>query len=331
MKLARWIGVAAVATVLAGCTTTTGGSSTGTASGTAPTPTPGQKLRIAVSIPAADHGWTAGVNWWAEQCKQIYPNAEFTIVTAKDGAEQTSQIENLMTKGMDGIVILPQDASALTITAKKLRDAGVFVVNVDRGFSEPVADIFIEGDNRAFGRMAAEFMNEKLSGGGKVLVLEGMQSTVNTDRVNAFKAALKPNITIAGQAAGEWNRETAYKVTQTMLVANKDIQAVWAADDDMALGVEQALNEANMKNVWIIGGGGSKGVVKRVLDKNPQFPATVTYSPNMIATGIHLCVSVLEGGMRAKRMAFMPRHMVLDVSLVTPENAEEFHFPDSTY
>ncbi|MBX3096813.1 MAG: substrate-binding domain-containing protein [Fimbriimonadaceae bacterium] len=330
MKLANWIGVAALAGALIGCSSspTTSGAPAATGSPAASA----AKLRIGVSIPAADHGWTAGVKWWSDEAAKMYPNAEFTIMTAKDPAEQTSQIESMLTKGVDGMVILATESAAMTPVAKKVKEAGVFIVNVDRGFTETgLADIFVEGDNKAFGRKAAEYFNEKMPSGGKILVLEGISSTVNTDRVNAFKSSLNPNIVVAGQQPGEWNRETAYKVTQTMLVANKDITGIWASDDDMALGVIKALEEANMTNVWILGGGGMKDVVKRVMDKDAQFPATITYSPSMIATGIHLCVSTMEGGMKDKRMEFMPRHLLIDVQTVTPENAADFYFPDSIY
>ena len=69
-------------------------------------------------------------------------------------------------------------------------------MTVDRGFIEPVADIFLEGDNAAFGRKSAEFMVEKLGGKGNIVILEGVPSTVNTARVDAAKEifAMHPGI-----------------------------------------------------------------------------------------------------------------------------------------
>ena len=71
------------------------------------------KIRIGVSIPSADHGWTGGVVWWAEQAKKDLeskdPNLEIIITTAKDSAEQVSRIENLMAQGIKALVVLPHE------------------------------------------------------------------------------------------------------------------------------------------------------------------------------------------------------------------------------
>lgn len=296
--------------------------------------TPARKLRIAVSIPAAEHGWTAGISWWARRAAALYPDVEWTIATATGPEKQTADIEDMVVKKVDGIVILATESAPVTPAAKAAKEAGVFIVNVDRGFTEPVADIFIEGDNKAFGRTAARFIVERLKGKGNIVVLEGVPSTVNTDRVTAAKEvfAAHPDIKILAQQPGNWNRQKALEVMQAILARHTDIDAVWAADDDMALGVEQAIAEAGLtKKPWIVGGGGMKDVVRKVKDKDPMFPATVTYSPSMIAAGMHLAVSSLRDGKQKQVAEFFPRHLMIDVELVTPENAERFYFPESVY
>ena len=82
-----------------------------------------------------------------------------------------------------------------------------------------MADIFIEGDNKSFGRKSAEFMAKKLNGKGTILILEGIPCTVNTDRVEAFKEVMKgyPNIKILASQPAMWNREKALQVTQNLL------------------------------------------------------------------------------------------------------------------
>lgn len=295
---------------------------------------PGRKIRIGVSIPAAEHGWTAGISWWARRAAALYPDIEWTIATAPGPEKQTADIEDMLVKKVDGLVILATESDPITPIAKRAKEQGVFIVNVDRGFSEPVADIFLEGDNKAFGRTAAKFIAEKLGGKGNIIILEGVPCTVNTDRVNGAKGvfAAHPDIKIVAQQAANWNRQKALEVTQAILARSKDIDAVWAADDDMALGVEQAISEAGLKKKpWIVGGGGMKDVVSRVKDKDATFPATVTYSPSMIAAGMHLAVSSLRDGKAKQVSEFFPRHVLIDVELITPENAERFYFPDSVY
>jgi ribose transport system substrate-binding protein len=335
MKLTtKILAAAGLLGALFGCTPTATKDAASSTGGTdAPAATTGKKLKIGVSIPAADHGWTAGVGYWAEQAKALYPDIEWKITTAQNPDKQIKDLETMMLEGMDGMVVLATESAPLTPVAKQIHEKGIFLVNVDRGFTEPVADIFVEGDNKAFGRKSAEFMAEKLGGKGKIVILEGIPSTVNSDRVAGFREVMKrfPGISILDSQAGNWSKEKALNVTQSMLLKHAEIDAIWASDDDMALGAEQALKEANRKNVWMLGGAGMKDVIKRVMDKDPLFPADITYPPSMIAVGMHLAAASLRDGKAKERSQFMPKHILLDVELVTPENAKNYYFPDSVY
>lgn len=317
---------------MVGCGSGGGGATASGGTGAPATAPDGKKLKIGISIPAADHGWTAGAIWWAKEAMAMYPDIEFTLAPAENPEKQIKDIETMKVKGVDGVVILATESAPITPIAKEVRDAGILVVNVDRGFLEPVADLFIEGDNVAFGRKAAEYIVQKLGGQGKIVVFEGLPSTVNDDRVRGALEVFKknPGITILDQQSGGWNREKSLNVMQTFLVKHPQIDAVWASDDDMALGVEQALKEANRQGVWIIGGGGMKDVIKKIMDKDPMYPATITYSPSMVAYGVHQAVSMLRDG-KEKVMRFTPKHVRMDVEVVTPENAKNYYFPDSVY
>jgi ribose transport system substrate-binding protein len=287
-----------------------------------------------VSIPAADHGWTAGVVWWAKQTMEMYPDVEWTFATAENPDKQIKDLETMMVKGVDAIVVLATESAPITPTAEEINKRGILLVNVDRGFLKPVADVFIEGDNKAFGRKSAEFMVERLGGQGKVLVLTGIPCTVDTDRVEAAMEVFKrsPGVQVLDRQAGMWNRQKSYEVTQTLLLKHKEVDAIWAQDDDMALGVEQALKEAGRdKNIWILGGAGMKDIVKRVMDRDPLYPANITYPPSMISVGVHQAVSILRDGQKDKILQFMPRHMMIDVELILPDNAQRFYFPDSVF
>src|SRR5207244_3042392 len=111
-----------------------------------------KKLKIGVSIPAADHGWTAGVGYWAETEKAKYPDIEWIYATAGEAAKQTGDIEDMMTKQIDGLVVLATEPTPVRPVVEKATQRGIYVVSVDRGFDPPIADVFLEGDNKAFGR-----------------------------------------------------------------------------------------------------------------------------------------------------------------------------------
>jgi ribose transport system substrate-binding protein len=312
-----------------------------------------KKIKIGVSIPAADHGWTAGVGYWAQTEMAKYPDIEWVYATANEPGKQTSDIEDMMTQSVDGLVILATESAPITPIAEKAKARGIFIVNVDRGFLSPVADVFIEGDNKAFGKKSAEYIVERMKGQGRLAILRGIPSTVDTDRYEAAMEVFKahPGIKILGAQPGMWNQQKALEVMQSYLAQFPQIDCVWASDDDMALGVEKAIKEAGRTNqMWIMGGAGMKDIVKRVMDRDPLYPADITYPPAMIAAGIDLAAAQLKDGNISAAAGKTPEHLgitkeqleqasgqpgqkkiTIDVFLITPENASRYYFPDSVF
>ncbi len=309
-------------------------------------------LTIAVTVPAADHGWTAGVGWWARKAMGRYPpeKIKWVYATADKPEKQIADIRDMMQhQKLDGLVILCTESAPLTPIAKEIKANGIYLVNVDRGFLEPLADVFLEGDNKAFGGKSAEFMVRKLGGKGRIVILRGIPCTVDTDRFDAGMEVFRknPGIQILGKPQpGYWNRQKGLEVMQNFLTQFKKIDAVWAQDDDMAEGAEQAIKEAGRAGeMWMLGGAGKKDIVKRVMEKDPMYPADITYPPAMIAAGIHVAVYKL-GGIRFEELKKLvpahisvnldgvkgtARHIKLDVDLITPDNAKKFYFPDSVF
>jgi len=312
-----------------------------------------KKVKIGVSVPAADHGWTAGVGYWATTEMAKYPDIEWIYATASEPAKQTSDIEDMMTQEVDGLVILATESAAITPVAQKAKDRGIYLVSVDRGFLSPIADVFLEGDNKAFGRKSAEYIVERMKGKGNLVILRGIPSTVDTDRYEAAKAVFdaNPGIKVLAAQPGQWNQQKALEVMQSYLAQFPKIDAVWASDDDMALGAEKAIKEAGRSNqMWMLGGAGMKDIVKRVMDKDPMYPADMTYPPAMIAAGIDVAAAQLGGSGIAAAAGKTPEHLgitkeqldaaaatqgqkkiTIDVFLITPENASKYYFPESVF
>jgi ribose transport system substrate-binding protein len=314
-----------------------------------------KKIRIGVSVPAADHGWTAGVGYWAQTQMDRYPEIEWVFATAPEPGKQTSDIEDMMTKQVSGLVLLATEPNAIAPVAKKAKDRGIYLVSVDRGSDTltPVVDVFLEGDNKAFGRKSAEYMVERLKGKGKIVILRGIPSSVDTDRYEAARQVFDASkgIQVLSAQPGKWSQQTALEVMQSYLASYPQIDAVWASDDDMALGAEKAIKEAGrMNQMWILGGAGMKDIVKRVMDKDPIYPADITYPPAMIAAGIDVAVAQLKDGSVAAAAGKTPEHVgitkeqleqaaaqqgqkkiTIDVFLITPENASKYYFPESVY
>ncbi|RMC34750.1 ABC transporter substrate-binding protein [Paracoccus alkanivorans] len=292
-----------------------------------------EKKVIGVSIPSATHGFMGGLNWHAqdtiERMGKVYPNLEFVLATAGDSAKQVSDIEDMMaTRNIDGLVVLPFESEPLTAPVAAVKEAGKFVTVVDRGLSqEGIEDLYVAGDNTAFGRVAGQYFRDNLEPGSKIVVLRGIPTTLDNERVEAFQAALEGSeIEILDMEHGNWNRDDAFTVMQDFLSKYPEINAVWAADDDMAIGVLEAIAAAGREEeMWVIGGAGMKEIVKRIMDGDPQLPVNVTYPPALISAAIEMTALNFVSN------APMTGRFIIGSQLITPENAEQFHFPDSPY
>jgi ribose transport system substrate-binding protein len=302
---------------------------------TAPHPSwAGTKVVIGVSIPAATHGWTGGVVYWANRTKKELekeiPGLSVIVKTAGSAAEQANQVQDLVTVNkIDTLVILPFESAPLTQPVAQVKAKGVFVTVVDRGLTDPSAqNAYVAGDNPGFGKVAAEYMAKALDGKGNVVVLRGIPTVIDNERVDAFNAVMKnyPNIKILDAKHGNWNRDDAFKVMQDYLTRFKQIDGVWASDDDMAVGVQKAITQAKRSDIkLVLGGAGSKDYIKKVMDGDKLVTADVTYSPSMIADAMRLTARARANGEAPAEKTIIPS------VLITRENAKKYYVPDSPF
>ncbi len=298
-----------------------------------------EKIRIGVSIPSADHGWTGGIVWWAQQAIKDWnekdPDIQFFLVTADGPAKQVGDVEDLMVKGIDALVILAHDSAPLTPIVEQVYNEGIFVVSVDRGLTKPVENVYVAGDNPGMGRVSAEWMAEAMNGRGKIVVLEGIPCVINSERVDAFNEVIAryPRIEILDSQPADWSTQRGLEIMENYLQKYDKIDAVWAQDDDVLKGVLQAYKESGRNDIKIfLGGAGSKEMIKKVMDRDPLVKADVTYPPSMIATGISMAVLALRGeSLNGFYQHQIPSKIILAAELIVPENAEEYYVPESIF
>jgi len=295
------------------------------------------EMKIGVSIPSADHGWTGGVVWNAKKAIEEWskkdPSIKFSLVTAANPAEQVGQVEDLMVKGIQCLVILPHDSAPLTPVCQKAKEAGILLVVVDRGLSKPIADIYVAGDNPGLGRVSGEFMARQMKGEGDIVVLEGIPCVINTERVDAFKEVMKkyPKIKTLDSQPAYWSTQKGLEIMENYLQKYKKIDAVWAQDDDVLKGVLQAYKESGRKDIkFFLGGAGNKDVIKMVLDKNPLVPADVTYPPAMVKSAIEQAVTAVKAGAKPAGEG-KGKKIIIPSELVTPENAKDYYVAESVF
>ena len=125
---------------------------------------------------------------------------------------------------------------------------------------------------------------------------------------------------------GNWNRDDAFKVMQDYLTKYPKIDVVWCQDDDMAVGVLQAIDQAKRTGIqYIIAGAGSKDMVKKVMDGDKLVPVDVLYPPAMVGTAMELTAANFYN------QAPVRGSYILDATLITKGNAKDFYFPDSPF
>jgi len=291
-----------------------------------------EKKTMAVSVPTADHGWTGGVVYFAmEEAKALekkYPGLKVIVKTSPDPAEQANALEDLTTQGIDALVVLPHDPNVLTDPIRKVKNQGIFVTVVDRISNDhSIYDLYVGGDNPGLGASAAEFFKQKMPDGGDIVVIRGLPIPIDAMRVDAFNEGIKgTKIKVIDSQFGDWSRDKAFNVMQDFLTKHPHIDAVWCQDDDMAVGVFQAIAQAKRKDIkFVVGGAGSKEMVKRVMDGDPMMPVDVLYSPTMVAVAMDVTALGLEDKIPVRGS------YILKASLITKDNAKDFYYKDSPF
>ncbi|UOA28937.1 Ribose import binding protein RbsB (plasmid) [Pseudosulfitobacter sp. DSM 107133] len=288
---------------------------------------------IGVSIPAATHGWAGGMNFHAQQAvdrlEKVYPELDFVLATASDPAKQVNDIEDMLaTRNISALVVLPFESEPLTSPVKAVADSGAWVTVVDRGLAIPgIEDLYVAGDNPGFGKVSGEYMASAMPDGGDIVVFRGIPTTIDNERVEGFQSAIDGSgINILAMEHGNWNRDDSFTVMQDFLSKYDKIDAVWASDDDMAIGVLAAIEQSGRDDIkFVLGGAGMKEMVAKVRDGDPMIPADVTYPPSMIATAIEMTAV----GMTST--APVSGTFTIGSVLITQENAADFYYEDSPF
>jgi ribose transport system substrate-binding protein len=158
-------------------------------------------------------------------------------------------------------------------------------------------------------------------------VLRGIPTTIDNERFDAFMEVVeRDDIEVLDSQYANWNRDDGFEVMQDFLTRFPEIDAVWAQDDDIALGVVEALpRPAATDELFVVGGAGMKEIIKGVMDGDELIPVNVLYPPAMIATAIEITALKFVSD-----VPILGRY-ILDSPLITQENAADYYFPDSPF
>ncbi|MFD3540242.1 substrate-binding domain-containing protein [Streptomyces sp. NPDC058662] len=294
--------------------------------------TPGKAITIGFAGPQADHGWLNAINQNAKDRAKTYPDVTLEITEgSNDTAAQIGQIQTLINKKVDVLVILPADGKALTQLGLQAMAAGIPVVNLDRVFASPQAyRCWIGGDNYGMGLNAGRYIGEKLKDkpNAKVVELAGLDNLELTkQRTQGFDDALKnyPNITKVARQAAEFTVESGQAKMAQLLQAQAKFDALWNHDDDQGVGALRAIAQAGRKDFLMVGGAGAKSAMDAIKADDSVLKATVLYPPTMAASAVDLARALGQGkGVSGMAELEIPSSVTLYSAVVTKDNVDEY-------
>ncbi|WP_274563949.1 substrate-binding domain-containing protein [Streptomyces spiramyceticus] len=293
---------------------------------------PGKKVTIGFAGPQADHGWLNAINENAKSRAERYSEVTLEITEgSNDTAAQIGQVQTLINKKVDVLVILPADGKALTQVGLQAMKAGIPVVNLDRIFASPQAyRCWIGGDNYGMGLNAGNYIGEQLKDkpNAKVVELAGLDNLELTkQRSQGFADALKnyPNVKRVARQAADFTVESGQAKMAQLLQAQKKFDALWNHDDDQGVGALRAIQQAGRDDFLMVGGAGAKAAMDAIKADNSVLKATVLYPPTMAASAIDLARALGQGkGVSGMSELEIPASITLYSAVVTKDNVDDY-------
>jgi ribose transport system substrate-binding protein len=220
-----------------------------------------------------------------------------------DPSKELSNVEDLTVRGVKAILINPTDSDAVSNAIRMANRSGIPVLTLDRGASRGKVVSHIASDNVAGGEMAGQYITDTIGANAKVIQLEGIAGTsAARERGQGFMQAVDKNkMDLLGSQPADFDRTKGLNVMENMLAANPDVQAVFAQNDEMALGALRAV-QASGKDVLIVGFDGTKDGIAAV--NRGILGATIAQQPGLIgALGVEAADKVLKGQAVEKSIA----------------------------
>ena len=212
-----------------------------------------------------------------------------------DAATELSNVEDLVNQGVDLIMINPTDSDAVGSAVAAANGAGIPVITLDRSANSGDVVAHIASDNVAGGEMAGEFIVEQLGGAGKVVELEGIPgASAARERGEGFNAAIEgTDLEVVARQTANFDRAEGLSVMENILQAQPEIDAIFAHNDEMALGALEAV-KASGRDIMIVGFDATDDAVAAV--EAGDLAATVQQLPKDIGSiGVDTAMKVLGG------------------------------------
>nr|2FN8_A Chain A, ribose ABC transporter, periplasmic ribose-binding protein [Thermotoga maritima MSB8] len=286
------------------------------------------KGKMAIVISTLNNPWFVVLAETAKQRAEQLGYEATIFDSQNDTAKESAHFDAIIAAGYDAIIFNPTDADGSIANVKRAKEAGIPVFCVDRGINArglAVAQIY--SDNYYGGVLMGEyfvkFLKEKYPDAKEIPYAEllGILSAQPTwDRSNGFHSVVDqyPEFKMVAQQSAEFDRDTAYKVTEQILQAHPEIKAIWCGNDAMALGAMKACEAAGRTDIYIFGFDGAEDVINAIKE-GKQIVATIMQFPKLMA---RLAVEWADQYLRGERS--FPEIVPVTVELVTRENIDKY-------
>jgi len=218
-----------------------------------------------------------------------------------DASKERSNVDDLLQQGVSALIVNPTDSDAVGNSIKAANDKKVPVLTVDRQANQGTVVTHIASDNVKGGKLAADFILEKLGGKGNIVELQGLPGASATrDRGKGFHEGVdgKANVKVVASQAADFDRQKGLNVMQNIMQSTPQFDAVFAHNDEMALGAVKGLAG---KKVIIVGFDGTDDAKKAV--ESGEMTATVAQQPDLMGSlAVENAVKVVKGETVAKQI-----------------------------
>ncbi|MBD8095236.1 ABC transporter substrate-binding protein [Pseudomonas fluorescens] len=253
------------------------------------------------------------------RAKELNPAVKVTSVSADyDLSKQFSQIDNFISSKVDLILLNAVDPSAMASAIKKARDAGIVVVAVD--VDAKGVNATVQTDNVEAGKLACQFLVDKLAGKGNVIIQNGPQVTAVTDRVKGCKAALAaaPDIKVlSDDQDGKGSREGGLNVMQGYLTRFPKIDGLFAINDPQAIGSDLAAKQLKRSGIIITSVDGAPDI-ENALKTDTQIQASASQDPwAMAQTAVNVGNDILNDKAPAEAVTLLTPKLITRDNVAT--------------
>lgn len=237
-----------------------------------------------------------------------------------DYDSQVRLVEDMITRGVSGVILCAINADAIVTAVKKCNAAKIPVVmfNTQDKLAGGVVDCYVKYDQYVGGGKMADYVGLKFNGKANVAIIEGLPSVHTTSRMGGFIDQAKknfPGIKVVATQPGDWEREKGMNAAANMLQAHPEIDVFFALCDEMGLGAAKAIEQAGAK-AKVVAFDGNPNAIEAV--KAGQTLGTL--SINGVETG-KLCVEALDKIIKGEKVDEV---IQVETVVVTAENADQF-------